>query len=158
MQVNAISAIFGRGQGSSPQQSPLRDDMQGLQKALSTGNLANAQKALNQLRQDVQGIRPPQNGVRPEPEVNPAATMRVDMDVLQKALNAGDLPAAQRAVVRMQQDSQQIAAAARQASQGARSKAAGSSNSDTESAQNGTGPSEVDESQKSTGNLIDVSA
>jgi len=158
MPVMAISAIFSPGQGPSQQQGALRDDMQGLQKALSAGNLASIQRALNLVSQDVQGIRPPLNGVRPQPEVNPAATMRADLDALQSALNSGDLPAAQRAFVRMQQDSQQISTASQQPGKGTSANAPSALPSpNKENAPNGTGPSETDGSQGSTGSLIDVS-
>jgi len=111
MSVAAISSIFSRDSDPSQQQSGLRLDLRGLQKALASGNLAAAQTAFNRFQQDLQAIRPQQNGVRAGADVNAEGTTKSDLEALQKALNSGDLPAAERAFVRLQQDNQQIAAA-----------------------------------------------
>jgi hypothetical protein len=114
MSVAAISAIFSRDTDPSQQQSGLRLDLRGLQKALSSGNLEAAQRAFSRFQQDLQAIRPQQSGVRPSAEVNPGATAREDLEALQKALNSGDLPAAERAFLRLQQNKQAIAAVGQQ--------------------------------------------
>lgn len=112
MSIAAISAIFSRDSDPSQQQSGLRLDLRGLQKALASGNLAAAQTAFNRFQQDLQAIQPQQNGVRAGAELNAGATTKNDMEALQKALNSGDLPAAEQAFIRLQEDNQQIAAAA----------------------------------------------
>jgi hypothetical protein len=114
MSVAAIGAIFSRDADPAQQQSGLRVDLRGLQKALASGSLAAAQQAFSRFQQDLQGIRPQTGGVRPSADVNPQSTTRADAEALQKALNSGDLPAAERAFIRLQQDSQQIAAASAQ--------------------------------------------
>jgi hypothetical protein len=114
MSVAAISAIFSRDADPSQQQSGLRSDLRGLQKALASGNLEAAQRAFSRFQQDLQAIRPQQNGVRPAAAVNPDATARQDLEALQKALNSGDLPAAERAFLRLQQNKQAIVAAGAQ--------------------------------------------
>lgn len=114
MSVGAISAIFSRNSDPSQQQSTLRVDLRGLQKALASGNLGAAQQAFNRFQQDLQGIRPQQNGVQASADVNPQSATRNDLEALQKALNSGDLPAAEQAFQQLRQDSQQIAAATAQ--------------------------------------------
>jgi peptidoglycan hydrolase CwlO-like protein len=157
MSVMAISAVLSQGQDPAEQHNGMRRDLNGLQKALSTGNLAMAQQAMDRLQSDLQNLRPPQNGIRPAASVNPDATMRADMQALQNALDWGDLPAAQQAFVRIQQDTQQIASAQRaeearpghQAAQALPQQAG-------EDGQNGTGPSASAGTAKGRGSLIDV--
>jgi hypothetical protein len=151
--VTAVSAI------SQIQDSPRRehDAMQqasnDLQQASSAGSLEQAQKAAEQATQHVEDMRPPENGVRPAPSVNPEATRRVDMQVLQSALDSGDLPAAQEALVRMEQDSQQISSL-QQDGQNLAASALSSMNGP----QNDAGMSAGSQPEKTTGNLIDVMA
>lgn len=107
MSVTAVSAVYLHSQDPLRQQNGLRQDLQNLQKALSSGNLQTAQQALGRFQQDLQVTRPQRNGVRASAAVNPQSTMRSDLQALQSALDSGDLALAQQAMVRIQQDSQQ---------------------------------------------------
>ncbi len=107
MSVTAVSAI-SYSQDQLTQGEGLRHDLLSLQQALAEGNLASAQRALNNFQQALQSIRPQRNGIRSSAEVNPSNTMRSDMQALQSALDSGDLAMAEEAFVRMQQDSQKI--------------------------------------------------
>jgi hypothetical protein len=95
----------------------MNHDLQGLGKALSSGNLVSAQKALNRFYADLQDLRPPQNGLRISAGASMQGTLRSDAQGLQAALDSGDLALAEEAFVRLQEDAQQATAIA--ASQGA---------------------------------------
>jgi hypothetical protein len=109
MAVAAVGGITSHEKNADQQESGLGASLRNLEKALATGNLAGAQKAFSQAKQQLQATQPPENGVRAA-DSNPQGTTRSDMDALQKALNSGDLAAAQRAFVRLQEDKKDIAA------------------------------------------------
>lgn len=109
MSVTAVSAIASYSRDPLRQQNDLRQDLLVLQRALSLGYLPSAQQALSHFQQDLESLRPQQNGVRASAEANLASTMRSDLQALQSALDSGDLAMAEEAFVRMQQDSHQIA-------------------------------------------------
>lgn len=108
MSVTAVSAVYSYSQDPLRQENGLRQDLLTLQQALSLGNVTGAQQALSHFQQDLQSIQPQQNGIRASAEVNPASTMRADLQALQSALDSGDLAMAEEAFVRVQQDSQRI--------------------------------------------------
>jgi peptidoglycan hydrolase CwlO-like protein len=151
MTVTAVNPVVSHNQDPMRQQSGLRQDMWSLQQAIASGNLATAQRALGRFHEDLQSIRPAQNGVRASADVSPQATMRDDLAVLQSALDAGDLATAQRAFIRLQQDMKAVRAAASDnpAGQAATALPRG------ESPSKGTGP-ESGGAQSDKGGLVDV--
>jgi ribosomal protein S20 len=85
----------------------LKQDMQALQKALESGDLAGAQKAFAAFQQDIQNAQAkkgtPTNTANPSAAANQA---KQDLDSLQKALDAGDLSAAKTSFAAFQKDVQ----------------------------------------------------
>jgi peptidoglycan hydrolase CwlO-like protein len=108
MSITAVSAISSYGQDAMQQQSGMRQDVLRLQQALSSGNVAAAQQALSHFEERLQTAQPQQNGIRASAELNPASTMRTDMQALQSALDSGDLAMAEESLARVLQDSQKI--------------------------------------------------
>ncbi len=156
MSVTAVSAVYLHSQDPLRQQNGLRQDLQNLQKALSSGNLKTSQQALSRLQQDLQVTRPQRNGVRASAAVNPQSTMRSDLQALQSALDSGDLALAQQAIARIQQDSQQAEAPQTASRIQSASQPASALPRQTDPA------SELDlagkEQETSKGNLVDVTA
>jgi len=111
--VVPISLISFSGQGTPRQQSGMQQNLNTLQDALASGNLALAQKAMTQLSQNAEQDKPSANGVVAAAADNPEATLRVDREALQSALDIGDVGAAQQSLIKLVQDTQQIADAQR---------------------------------------------
>jgi len=109
MSVTAVSAISAYSQDPLQQQNGLRQDLLTLQTALSASNVAKAQQALAHFQEDLQSVRPQQNGIRASAQVNPQSAMRADLQALQSALDSGDLAMAEEAFVRVLQDTHKIA-------------------------------------------------
>lgn len=152
MSVTAVSAVYLYSQDPLRQQNGLRQDLQNLRKALSSGDVKTAQQALSRLQQDLQVTRPQRNGVRESAAVNPQSTMRSDLQALQSALDSGDLALAEQAFVRIQQDSHQVEPQTTSSSQAASQSASALPKPD---------PTDelglaAEEPEGSKGNLIDV--
>ena len=98
MSVTAVSAIASYSRDPLRQQNDLRQDLLVLQRALSLGYLPSAQQALSHFQQDLESLRPQQNGVRASAEANLASTMRSDLQALQSALDSGDLAMAEESL------------------------------------------------------------
>ncbi len=150
MSVTAVSAISSYGHDPLEQQNGLRQDLLTLQQALSTSNVARAQQALAHFQEDLQSARPQENGIRASAQVNPANTMRTDLQALQSALDSGDLAMAEEAFVRVQQDTRKIV-----------QPQAGLSGEDARALPNAASGSEENPSAaqtKTDGKLIDVMA
>jgi len=157
MSVTAVSAISLYSQDPLQQQGGLRQDLLTLQQALSAGNLNSAQQALVRFQQDLQSARPQQNGIRSSAAVAPGRTMRADLQAVQAALDSGDLAMAEEALVRMQQDSQQIGGT-QAGVKGQRSGMTASAlRKDADGGDDAVGLAGP-QSEKTNGNLIDVSA
>ncbi len=142
MSVTAVSAISLDARDASQQQDGDRQALLNLQGALSSGNLAAAQRALVNFQQNLQSSRPRQNGVQVSAEVNPQSARRADMQALQSALDSGDLAMAEQAFVRLQQDS----------------RPSGASSNPASLAQDSFAPSASDPSAQSKGGLVDFTA
>jgi hypothetical protein len=110
MSIMAVSAIVSRDSDPAQQQNGPALNMRSLQRALAAGNLAGAQQAFSVLKNNLQAVSPQLNGMR-SADADPQATVRSDVDALQKALASGQLPAAEQAFTQLQQDLQQIKAA-----------------------------------------------
>jgi peptidoglycan hydrolase CwlO-like protein len=157
MSVTAVSAISLYSQDPLQQQNGLRQDLLTLQQDLSEGNLNSAQQALWRFQQDLQSVRPQQNGIRSSAEVNPASTMRGDLQALQAALDSGDLAMAEEAFVRMQQDNQQISGTQAGVQEQRSGMTASALPKETDGGDDAVGMA-AQQSEKANGNLIDVSA
>jgi hypothetical protein len=157
MSVMAVTAIAS-SMDPAQRQSSLSQDLQGLGKALNSGNLVSAQKALDRFQADLQSIRPQQSGVRASAEVNPQSTLRNDAQSLQSALDAGDLALTEEAFFLLQQDTQQVSAI--QASQDTQlsNKAASLSRAVSGDEQSVLNPDSAGSEDQSGGTSIDVYA
>lgn len=105
MSVLTISAVSLPGQEAAEQQSQGQRELRPVPKPSAEAS-ANTPRTQAQ-----QGSEQVQNGIHVSASTNPQATLRVDLHGLQNALDAGDLPAAQVAFRRIEQDDQQIAKA-----------------------------------------------
>jgi hypothetical protein len=85
-------------------QRPERQDMEALQKALSSGDLAGAQQAFAQFKQDFHGAH---NG-HALFQTGVSDTLKQDLQGLQSALKSGDLAGAQQAFAQFKQDFQNL--------------------------------------------------
>jgi hypothetical protein len=110
MQIMPVSPISSSQNPPQAQSGP-RQNLNDLQSALSSGNLVEAQRAMTAFAQSLQDNQLPVNGVRAAASDNPESTLRSDREALQSALDAGDVTAAQRSLVRILQDTAQIASA-----------------------------------------------
>lgn len=86
------------------QHRPERQDMEALQKALSSGDLAGAQQAFAQFKQDFHGAH---NG-HALFQTGVSDTLKQDLQGLQSALKSGDLAGAQQAFAQFKQDFQSL--------------------------------------------------
>jgi len=97
MSIGAVTPNFVAG-GS--QLRPERQDMQALQQALNSGDLAGAQQAFEQFKEDFHtahhGRALHQTGV--------SDTLKQDLQQLQSALKSGDLAGAQQAFAQFKSD------------------------------------------------------
>ncbi len=154
MQIMPISPISS-SQNPPEAQSGARQNLNDLQSALSSGNLVEAQRAITAFAQSVQANQLPVNGVRAAASDNPESTLRADRQALQSALDAGDVTAAQRSLVRILQDTAQIASAQQALQEGTSNRAVSAlRNPDCTDEQDD--PAEG--AKNGSGNLIDVTA
>ena len=109
--MSSIGAIGGSlaVHPSSPQQHE-RQDMQALEKALKSGDLAGAQKAFAQFKQDFHGAH---HGQALWQTAVPD-TLKQDLRGLQSALQSGDLSSAQQAFTQFKNDFQSLQASRRE--------------------------------------------
>lgn len=96
----SIGAVTPNLATSGSQMRPERQDMQALQQALSSGDLAGAQQAFAQFKQDFHAAHDGhalfQTGV--------SDTLKQDLQQLQTALKSGDLAGAQQAFAQFKSD------------------------------------------------------
>jgi hypothetical protein len=153
MAIMAVSGISSLGPDPSEQQSATKQNAGGLGTAISGVNTAKV--TVFGAPQGAHSSGAQVNGIRAAASDNPAYTLRVDLQHMQDALNSGDLPAAQQALVRIIQDTQQIASAqqAAEARPGGQAPSALPNASDEQ--QHGMQPSNA---ANGKGNLIDVTA
>jgi hypothetical protein len=85
---------------SGSHQRPERQDMEALQQALKSGDLAGAQQAFAQLKQDFHAAH---NG-RALWQTGVSDTLKQDLQQLQSALKSGDLAGAQSAFLQFKAD------------------------------------------------------
>ena len=95
-----IHAVTSSSVASTGQLRPERQDLQALQSALKSGDLAGAQQAFTQFKQDFhaahKGRALYQTGV--------SDTLKNDLQTLQSALKSGDLAGAQQAFAQFKAD------------------------------------------------------
>src|SRR5262249_28872945 len=84
-----------------------QQDFQNLADALQAGNLQGAQQAFAALQKD-RSSSSSVAGVTGTSQAGQSSPMRQDMQALQSALQANDLPGAQKALTTFQQDLQQV--------------------------------------------------
>ena len=108
MSIGAIGTNFAI-QPSSPQRQE-RQDMQALEKALNSGDVAGAQQAFAQFKQDFHGAHHGQALY----QTDVPDTLKQDLQGLQSALKSGDLSSAQQAFAQFKSDFQSLHAARRE--------------------------------------------
>jgi hypothetical protein len=156
MSIMPISPISSTGEDYSNPQNSMRQNLNNLQSALSSGNLAAAQQAMASFSQGLQAD-PSANGVRASASDNPQATLRTDRAALQSTLDSGDVTAAQQSLIRIIQDTQEIASAQRaQQAQPGNQAVSALPNLESGDEQNDAAPATGEGSE--TAKLIDVMA
>ncbi len=158
MSVTAVTAISLHTQDLAQPQQGWRQDILALQKALSSGNLNSVQHALNNFQQDLQSVRPQQNGIRASAEVNPQKAIRSDLQALQSALDSGDLAMAEEAFARIQQDSEQMVTQKPDSMNTQTARPASALPEDSFNSQQSKGATDAGQVNQSKGNSIDVIA
>jgi hypothetical protein len=108
MSIGAVGTSLAISPGT--QQRPERQDMEALQKALSSGDLAGAQQAFAQFKQDFHAAH---HG-RALWQTAVPETLKQDLQGLQSALKSGDLSGAQQAFAQFKSDFQTVQAARRE--------------------------------------------
>jgi hypothetical protein len=98
MSIQAVTSSSVAGTGNHLR--PERQDLQALQNSLKSGDLAGAQKAFAQLKQDFHAAH---NG-RALYQTGVSDTLKNDLQQLQSALKSGDLAGAQQAFTQFKSD------------------------------------------------------
>lgn len=96
----SIGAVTPNLAVSGGHQRPERQDLQALQQALSSGDLAGAQQAFAQFKQDFHGAH---HG-RALFQTGVSDTLKQDLQQLQSALKSGDLAGAQQVFTQFKAD------------------------------------------------------
>jgi hypothetical protein len=114
MSVTSVSSTAGGLQNIDSNQfsafKQRRQDFQALAQALGSGDLTGAQKAFAAFQQDMQTIRQSRAGQQSQTGQQSSQTSVKDaIDALGKALSAGDLSGAQKALDTLKQDFQSMA-------------------------------------------------
>jgi ribosomal protein S20 len=96
--MSSISAVSSNGYDYPSQFSGIRNDVQALEKALNSDDLAGAKTAFAAFQQDVQKVGQPQQSSQ--------NSLQTDLQDLEKALSSGDIDGAKKAFAAFQQDVQ----------------------------------------------------
>jgi hypothetical protein len=101
----SVGAVFATNIHSAIQErGGLSKDLQSLQKSLAEGNVSAAQQAFIQYKKELPSVGVKKNGVEESTRNNIQNTLKADMQGLQNALAAGDIPGAQDAFLKLKQD------------------------------------------------------